>query len=120
MSYLSRTATAHSYPHPHLQEKYVPPQEARSSPEQASGIQQPTAHSRSIGPLRHLALAGLAAAVTDDVLVEACALSSAGGGLREIDLSGCGESLPTHRLVCLHFIHSHASYTCLGIDGWTD
>ena len=74
------------------QDKYVPPLEAMTSKEFRSGIENPTALSRSIGPLNRLSLAGLSRSATDDVLMEACVLSSsAGSGLREINVSGCGE-----------------------------
>ena len=76
------------------QVKYVAPVEAFSSPALSSGIAAPNALNRAIGPLRHLALEGLGKSVTDDVVMEACLLSSnAGSGLRVINLSGCSEYL---------------------------
>lgn len=91
-----------------LQEKYVPPLEAFSSPELHSGIATPTAVSRSIGPLCHLSLSGLSRSVTDDVLQEACTLSaSAGSGLRTVNLSRCSQ-ISDKTLACLahHCAHS--------------
>lgn len=66
--------------------------ESLTSATLSSGILPPTALNRSIGPLRHLALEGLGKSVTDDVVIEACVLSSnAGSGLSDINLSGCSE-----------------------------
>ncbi len=76
------------------QETYVAPLEA---------FQEGGGCSRSIGPLRSLTLQGLSKSVTDDVVIEACVLSSsAGGGLQELDICGCGESTAILAVSTIH------------------
>jgi hypothetical protein len=98
-----------------IQEKYIAPMESLSSisPIQNSGIHNPNALNRSIGPLCQLYMKGLSKSVTDDVVIEACVLSSsAGNGLKDLNISGC-RKVTDKSLVA---ISRHCSHTLEHVD----